>query len=495
MRLSSAIRSALSRVAVLVILAAGLPVAVLTVGSTPAEADTGGYPYSSAPCSDTTYVSNGVTYCAGDNWSGPDGLYDQAYGGYGYRNCTDWVAYRLATNNGYAMPHAIGNARAWGTYFTDHGHPPNNTPAVGAIAWEPGGDHVAYVEAVGSGTVTISEYNEGYYPGDPTAGDGLYDERPVATSAFEYIHVKDLSGGSGSGFEVAFQANTGNLYTYSPSSGAVNLALGMMPGTSPGVAAVNGGYEIAFQANTGSLWTVGAAGSQDWNLGMMPGTSPSITALAGGGYEVAFEANTGDLWTVGQGPGSSGTDWNLGMEIGTSPSIAGLTAGGFEVALETNTLDMWTVGLGGGSSDHDWSLGMLPGTGPAIAALPAGGFEVAVQTNTLDLWTAGLGAGSLDTDWNLGTMQGAESEHHQRPGWRIRRCLPGQHRRPLGGGPGCWIQQPRSAQSRDDGRHESEHRRASLWRVRSLVPSEYRRPLRRGVIGVARYATRHEDRN
>ena len=29
-----------------------------------------------------------------------------------------------------------------------------------------------------------------------------------------------------------------------------------------------GGFEAAFQANTGSLWTVGSAGNQDWKLGM-----------------------------------------------------------------------------------------------------------------------------------------------------------------------------------------------------------------------------------
>jgi hypothetical protein len=60
-----------------------------------------------------------------------------------------------------------------------------------------------------------------------------------------------------------------------------------------------GGYVVAFQANTGNLWTVGADNRGDWGLGMMAGTSPSIAVLPGGGYEVAFQANTGNLWTVG----------------------------------------------------------------------------------------------------------------------------------------------------------------------------------------------------
>jgi precorrin-6B methylase 2 len=83
----------------------------------------------------------------------------------------------------------------------------------------------------------------------------------------------------------------------------------MMPGTSPSITALtSGGYEVAFQANNGVLWTVGSgpgSNNEDWNLGMAGGTSPSITALHGGGYEVAFQANNGVLWTVGNGSGSA----------------------------------------------------------------------------------------------------------------------------------------------------------------------------------------------
>ena len=79
----------------------------------------------------------------------------------------------------------------------------------------------------------------------------------------------------GSAFEVAFQANTGDLYTYSSTSGAANLEQGMKAGTSPSIAAVTGGYEIAFQANTGDLIAVGPK-NYATGLGMMAGTSPAI---------------------------------------------------------------------------------------------------------------------------------------------------------------------------------------------------------------------------
>jgi surface antigen len=164
---------------------------IFSVG--PAAAGTGGYPWVSAVCQTKPLTHDGVQYCPDDNWVYNGSLFDQW--GDNYRNCTSWVAWRLSTNNGYTMPHAIGDASAWGTYFTNHGHAPNNQPAPGAIAWEPHGDHVAYVESVSSGgsKVTISEYNEAYYPGQPTTGDGLYDTRTVPAADFEYIHLKDLS--------------------------------------------------------------------------------------------------------------------------------------------------------------------------------------------------------------------------------------------------------------------------------------------------------------
>src|SRR5436309_9477363 len=89
------------------------------------------------------------------------------------------------------------------------------------------------------------------------------------------------------------------------------------------------GTEVAFQANTGNLWTVVADNHGDWGLGMMAGTSPTIVALPGGGYEVAFQANTGNLWTVGA---DNHGDWELGMMAGTSPTIVALPSGGYEVA-------------------------------------------------------------------------------------------------------------------------------------------------------------------
>src|SRR6185437_11952841 len=181
----------------LLMLAAGASVQAATAPA--AHADTGGYPFTNAVCQSATDTVAGVQYCEGSDWALNGNIYDYSYSGYAYRNCTDWVAYRLKTHNGYIMPSGIGDAYKWGPYFTAHGPTPNSTPTVGAIAWDASGDHVAYVEAVNGSQVTISEYNEGFDPHktfDPAKGEywtnGAYDIRTVASSTFKYIHVKDI---------------------------------------------------------------------------------------------------------------------------------------------------------------------------------------------------------------------------------------------------------------------------------------------------------------
>ena len=50
----------------------------------------------------------------------------------------------------------------------------------------------------------------------------------------------------------------------------------MKGGTSPSIFAVGSGsqYEVAFQANTGILWTVGADNHDSWNVAIAAATSP-----------------------------------------------------------------------------------------------------------------------------------------------------------------------------------------------------------------------------
>lgn len=84
--------------------------------------------------------------------------------------------------------------------------------------------------------------------------------------------------------EIAFNANTGDLFVRSSTTGvSKDLALGMQQDTSPAIAASadSTGFRVALQANTGDLWT--ASSASDWtNLGipLAPATSPVMAPAA-----------------------------------------------------------------------------------------------------------------------------------------------------------------------------------------------------------------------
>ena len=74
---------------------------------------------------------------------------------YAWGNCTSWVASQRG------VPSWWGNASEWAWSAKQAGWNVTSTPIVGAIAqttvgW---GGHVAYVKAIGDGTVTVSEMN------------------------------------------------------------------------------------------------------------------------------------------------------------------------------------------------------------------------------------------------------------------------------------------------------------------------------------------------
>jgi hypothetical protein len=165
---------------------------------------------------------------------------------------------------------------------------PSSLPQPGDVmSFTEGGDidssagHTAVVVSApnSSGNFTIMSQNWDNTAGEETAHidmTGAHDGHVQLPGSSFWNTAPYLELKTPSGFEAAFQANTGDLWTYSSASGASNLEQGMKAGTSPAIAAVTGGYEIAFQANTGALFVVGAAKNAGTGLGMMAGTSPAI---------------------------------------------------------------------------------------------------------------------------------------------------------------------------------------------------------------------------
>ncbi|MFT4218373.1 MAG: CHAP domain-containing protein, partial [Micropruina sp.] len=151
------------------------------------------YPYKNAtPCGTGTWCINGRWY---SDW------------GFAYRNCTDFVTWRMRDTNGVDFYNTMrggrwGNANTWDDNARRLGYTVDNTPAPGAIAQTDAGTygHVAWVRSVnGDGTVNIEEYNYGT--------NGLYRARTVSASSFKYIHVKDMPHSISNGDFVSYRGH------------------------------------------------------------------------------------------------------------------------------------------------------------------------------------------------------------------------------------------------------------------------------------------------
>lgn len=144
----------------------------------------GGYPWGNAKCIHTGQVEGP---CWNYDWSMNGSVYNWSTGGYGYRNCTDWVAYRVRVAGSY-VPAGMGNAKQWDDRGPGFGFKVTSTPREGAAAVSNGGfyGHVMYVEVVnGDGSIIVSDYNR--------AGTGKYDMTTLSAGTagnLRYVYFK-----------------------------------------------------------------------------------------------------------------------------------------------------------------------------------------------------------------------------------------------------------------------------------------------------------------
>ena len=103
---------------------------------------------------------------------------------YFYRECVDFVAWRLNRDAGSLSAPFLynwstltptgGNAYQWKYAWTKKGWPTSTVPVAGAVAWYSYG-HIAYVKSVNAdGTITVEDYNQ--------SGMHMYDIRTVAAN-------------------------------------------------------------------------------------------------------------------------------------------------------------------------------------------------------------------------------------------------------------------------------------------------------------------------
>lgn len=153
------------------------------------SASSAAYPYAKAVCE---FGRRGGPECV--NPRNSQDAYDWGYWkgrqfrpgdpwGYQYRNCTSYVAWRLARAGVPASLFTdLGNASNWiGEVRGEKGVSVSRTPSPGAIAaWDVAGvGHVAWVAAVRGSRVTVEDYNY--------AGTGVYARHVIRLRPSGYI--------------------------------------------------------------------------------------------------------------------------------------------------------------------------------------------------------------------------------------------------------------------------------------------------------------------
>ena len=235
----------------------------------------------------------------------------------------------------------------------------------------------------------------------------LYTYTPAGNkSVNSHLGMRADSSPSIAGGVIAFVANTRILWVYQPVSNArIDSGLRVYAG-SPAIATSGDKFAVAFEGGGHNLWIYYYVPGKGWahyntGLHMMPGTSPALVGSPGGGWEVAYQGLDRRLYAYGYKAGHPGSVIRTGkfMDPASSPAITVLSGGRFQVAYQyyTHRLAVYTTKAG----NFLTGLGMDPGTSPSIAA----GTEVAFQDDTNHLWLYHP-AGNTNRDTHLGMTPG-----------------------------------------------------------------------------------------
>lgn len=155
----------------------------------------GGYPWGYAKCLHSGQVEGS---CYNYDWAVNGQIYNWNTGGWGYRNCTDWVAFR----SGGRVPSASvmhtyagsGHAKYWDDTGRGLNKQVDSSPSAGDTAVSNAGTygHVLFVEQVhGDDSITISDYNR--------AGTGKYE-----SSTFERVGDGQYRSPNGRTYSLTF---------------------------------------------------------------------------------------------------------------------------------------------------------------------------------------------------------------------------------------------------------------------------------------------------
>jgi|GEM_PF-1062932 len=323
-------------------LATGAITGEAVIGPQVARAESGSYPDADKPCvamGDAQYgETDGSGYwCDGYQWGILSSGAQNSSRGYGYRNCTDWVAWRIPELVQKSVPRGWGDAKNWDDKATTAKYTVDDTPEPGDIAvWESGTyGHVEVVESVNSdGTANTSGYNK--------HRDGKYDTQTHVTAD----HYIDLNGtGKGVNGDVA----GGNGVPTPPPKDGTQMIL-------------NHAEEIwAKTGVVGGGWTSEAAGGS------------AIDVASGGGVQMILD-HAGQVWAR-QGIGG---DWT--QETGPNSAVEIEVGSDGLQMIRDNASQVWAKkGVG-------WS-GFIQEAGPGSAKdIETNGGVQVILNYTNQLW-------------------------------------------------------------------------------------------------------------
>lgn len=287
------------------------------VGVEKVEAADGGYPWSSAVCVATGKVSG---KCPNYEWSYGGRTTNLATNNYYYRNCTDYVAWRLTTL-GVAKQTVggLGNAGSWDNNAPMHGLGVSSVPTANSVGVDERYGHVVFVESVNGSDLTISEYNWGSM--------GTYGTRSGTASSLGLSEFIDFGISSGSNQP----QTTVQLSSYSPglAKGAQFLGTDTLKTNqyiNPGqyIESANTKYILIMQGD-GNLVEYGDGQRVIWNsrTGGNPG---AFAVFQWDGNLVVYSANWRPLWASGVRYNANNfvlqTDGNLVTYQGYAPRWA-----------------------------------------------------------------------------------------------------------------------------------------------------------------------------
>jgi len=330
---------------------------------------------------------------------------------FNYRNCTDFVAWRLNKQQGVTQspwtftwstlgfPAGAGNAADWKDYAVAKGYTVNNTAAVGAVAWwgserASGFGHVAIVSSVNAnGTSNIEQYNAGFDYAYSTASNITPDAYLHIADSSAPIHFNPAAVSWGLGRIDTFgQGTDGKIYTnyYASSSGwsGFTSPAPTIVGSGPAVSSWGQNRLDVFARGTGAdlihSWYDGSWHNWETLSGQIKtGTDPASVSWGLGRIDTFLQGTDGIIYTkyydVNSG-GWSGFAAPVPTVVGSGPAVASWSSG---------RLDLFARGTGGDlihawydGTWHNWeSLGgqIMAGTNPAAVSWSSGHIDVFLQ--------------------------------------------------------------------------------------------------------------------